>query len=85
MMIKAMTIHGKHGDIEITRTFSGALVVNDHEILCEIDRSDTREVRFAKSLNAARFVYGASKTREADATNSMLAAFCDEIDRVAGC
>ena len=85
MRIKGIVIEGANGEVTINRTFSGATVVVNHDIVCEVGRQEDREARLVKALRAAEFVYGRSKRGGPNATNSMVHDVLDAIDRVAGC
>ena len=84
MFIKKIVIEGVEGDVEISRTETGA-VVTANDIDAEIDRDMTREGRYAVAWNAAKVICGTTKRGEPDATNSMIHDVLDQIDRVAGC
>ena len=84
MFIKKIVIEGVEGDVEISRTETGA-VVTANDIDAEIDRDMTREDRYAVAWNAAKVICGTTKRGEPNATNSMIHDLLDQIDRVAGC
>lgn len=84
MFIKKIVIEGVEGDVEISRTETGA-VVTANDIDTEIDRDMTREDRYAVAWNAAKVICGTTKRGEPNATNSMIHDVLDQIDRVAGC
>jgi hypothetical protein len=85
MNIKAIIIEGVAGDIEITRTSSGAQVTQDHRVLAEIGRHEDRDARYAKAAEVAIAVYGKGRHGRAAATNSMVCDVLNEIERLAGC
>ncbi|MEO0513578.1 MAG: hypothetical protein AAF108_11920 [Planctomycetota bacterium] len=84
MFIKKIVIEGVEGDVEISRTETGA-VVTANDIDAEIDRDMTREDRYAVAWNAAKVICGKTNRGEPNATNSMIHDVLDQIDRVAGC
>ena len=84
MFIKKIVIEGVEGDVEITRTETGA-VVTANDIDAEIDRDMTQEDRYAVAWNAAKVICGTTKRGEPNATNSMIHDVLDQIDRIAGC
>lgn len=84
MFIKKIVIEGVEGDVEISRTETGA-VVTANDIDAEIDRDMTREDRYTVAWNAAKVICGTTKRGEPNATNSMIHDVLDQIDRVAGC
>ena len=84
MFIKKIVIEGVEGDVEISRTETGA-VVTANDIDAEIDRDMTREDRYAVAWKAAKVICGTTKRGEPNATNSMIHDVLDQIDRVAGC
>ena len=84
MFIKKIVIEGVEGDVEISRTETGA-VVTANDIDAAIDRDMTREDRYAVAWNAAKVICGTTKRGEPNATNSMIHDVLDQIDRVAGC
>lgn len=84
MFIKKIVIEGVEGDVEITRTETGAVVsANDVEV--EVDRGMGREERYAIAWNAAKVICGTTKRDEPNATGSMINDVLAEIERVAGC
>lgn len=97
MFIKAMTIEGVEGDVEIARTDDGALVTHESfttgrfgarrttRVVCEVGRTEDREARYAKGRSVAAIVYGRTQRGEPNATNTMIHEVLDAIERVAGC
>ncbi len=101
MFIKEIRIETVNGlDVVIARTESGATVRHMNlasrtrgTTLCEINRDEPRETRFGKAYYVARVICGEVKDggprgsgkMVPNATGSMIAEICDEIDRVAGC
>ncbi|MCC6907039.1 MAG: hypothetical protein IT430_03780 [Phycisphaerales bacterium] len=84
MNIKAIVIEGTNGDVEITRTATGAQATRNHDIIAEVSRGDDREDRYASAVSVARAIYRADRRGGAAATNSMVHAVLDQIERVAG-
>ena len=87
MFIKRVVLEGVEGDVEITRTETGA-VVAANGIELDVDRGDNdgdRAARYAVAWNAAKVLCGTTKRGEPNATNSMIHDVLDMIDRVAGC
>lgn len=97
MFIKATTIEGVEGDVEIARTDAGALVTHEYvttgrfgakrttRIVCEVGRSEDRESRYAKARGVAAIVCGRTRDGEPNATTSMVHEVLEAIERVAGC
>lgn len=85
VLIKAIVITGAEGEVEITRTSTGARVTAGHRVICEIERDEDREHRYAKAVEVAKVVYGRDRRGRVQATNSMTHGVLDEIERVAGC
>jgi len=82
MQIKAITIQGEAGDIEIKRVERGALVIaNDIEVL--VENTASREDLYGIAWNAAKVIWGTTKRGEPKATNSMIHDVLNEIERVA--
>ncbi len=86
MRIRALVIEGDRGQVEITRTESGAHVTAGefNQVLVEVARDEHREDRYAKAQEVAAVLYGTTRGRP-NATNSMVHEVMNEIDRVAGC
>ena len=85
MFIKAMTIEGVEGDVEIARTDAGALVTTGNRVLCALERDEPREARYAKARLVACTVCGTDRRGEPLATNSMVHEVLGAIETVAGC
>ena len=85
MFMKAITIEGVQGDVEIARINEGALVTTGRRVLCQVGREEDREARYAKAREVAKVVCGTDRRGEPNATNSMIHDVLNEIERVAGC
>lgn len=85
MFIKSVTLEGIQGDVEIARTDQGALVTIGRKVICEMQRDESREARYAKALEVAKVLLGTDRQGRVNATNSMVHDVWNEIDRVAGC
>jgi hypothetical protein len=90
MNIKQITIEGRNGDVAIVRIHDGAIVVVNHEIVCELKCKDDQETRYAKARQATRHIHGECRDRRTrelvpNATNSMIHDVLREIERVAHC
>ncbi len=85
MFIKSIVIEGATGDLEIARTEDGALVTVGAKVICEVQRREGREARFAKATLATAAIYGTDRQGRPLATNSMVHDVMNEIDRIAGC
>ena len=85
MKIKAITIEGHKGDVQIHANDKGAFVI--HGLLCiaAFDRREPGEARYPKALEVAKAVFGTDRQGRANATNSMVHEVIDAIERVAGC
>ena len=84
MFIKKIVLEGADGDVQISRTDTGATVAA-HDVEIAVRRDDPREERYGVAYNAAKVLCGTTKRGEPNATNSMIHEVLDQIDRVAGC
>jgi len=98
MRIRTIVLEGERGQVEITRTDTGALVGTSEftpaqpqrlagvqrRVVCEVARDEHPEDRYAKAQAVAAVLYGTTRGRP-NATNSMVHEVMTEIDRVAGC
>ncbi len=94
MNIKRIVIEGADENVKITRTDAGAQVsverftrrdgLHDH-VIADVGRDESREARYAKAQEVAKYVYGKDRHGRAAATNSMVHDVLNEIERVAGC
>jgi len=84
MLIKAIIFAGEQGDLELTRTSTGAHVTQDHEVIADFIWTDSRETRYEKATDVATRLYGRDRRGRAKATNSMIHDVLNEIERVMG-
>jgi len=84
MFIKKIVIEGVEGDLEITRTDTGARVLA-HDVEVAIDATASRDELWGVAWNAAKVVCGTTKRGEPNATQSMIHDVLREIERVTGC
>lgn len=91
MFIKTIEIEGACGDVEISRTPWGVVVLTkDHgqrhafRSKMEVSREATKEARRTAAVEAAKTLLGVGKDGVPFATNSMIDDILREIDRVIG-
>ena len=94
MKIKHIVIEGREEDITVRATADGAAasVVRMSRaegrvdtVIAEFRRDESREARYAKAAEVAKYVYGCDRRGRAAATNSMVHDVLNEIERIAGC
>lgn len=85
MTIKSIVIEGMEGDIDISRTTTGAHAMLGHVCIAHITREETAESRYAKAKVVAGAIYGTGRKGNVNATNSMIHGVLQEMERVAGC
>lgn len=94
MKIKRIVIEGSEEDITVRATTDGAAasVVRMSraegrldKVIADFRRDESREARYAKAAEVAKYVYGRDRRGQAAATNSMVHDVLNEIERIAGC
>ena len=94
MKIKHIVIEGHEEDITVRATDDGAAASvirmsraegRFDKVFAEFRRDESREARYAKAVEVAKYVYGRDRRGQAAATNSMVHDVLNEIERVAGC
>jgi len=85
MFIRSIEIDGVEENVTITHTDHGALVTAGNRVLFEMQRTEDRDSRWAKTLIAAAIILGRDKRGNPAGTNSMIHEVLTEIERVAGC
>ena len=94
MKIKHIVIEGLEEDITVRATADGASASVVHmtraegrvdKVIGEFRRDESREDRYAKAADVAKYVYGTDRRGLAAATNSMVHDVLNEIERIAGC